>query len=109
MRETFVYSALRKPRLSYGVSPRALGIVWGPPAFIGAILAIEYGWQPAVGPMSIGLVIHTVVQWMFKKDYRVFEIYARYANLADEYHPHPRGKLPAPFERPIKMGRGSRI
>lgn len=109
MRATRVYSALRKPRLNYGVSSRALGYIWGVHALAVVLVGTTYGWLWSLVPAGSGLAVHTVVAWMYKKDHRVFEIYGRYANLADKYHPHSRENLPDPFKRPQNLGRGVRL
>lgn len=109
MRSSVVYQALRRPRLNYGVTPKALGSIWGPIAFVSVIIGSNAGWLYALFPVSGGLIIHAVVRWAYRKDHRVFEIMARYSNMADEYHPHSREVLPDPFKRPAKVGRGIRI
>lgn len=109
MRITVVNQALRKPRLSNGISTRAKGMIWGPMAFAAVIIGTEAGWALATIPMGVGCILHTVVKWAYAKDHHMFAIMAKYANLADEYFPHMRERLPHPFQRPAKVGRGIRL
>lgn len=109
MRQTYVNHALRAPRLSQGVSSAALGYIWGPFAFIAFMIGSSVGWLWAIGPVACGVLVHSVVKWMYRKDHRYFAIEAKWTKLAEEYHPHSREKLPAPFERPAKMGHGVRF
>lgn len=110
MRETYINRALREPRLKAGVSQQALAVTWGPGAFMAVMIGSSYGWWPwSLIPILISLSVHTVLKWVYKNDHRHFAINARFKNMADEYQPHPREKLPKPFERPEKMGRGIRL
>lgn len=72
------------------------------------MVGTDVGWFYSTIPVGVGMIAHGIVRWLYKKDHRVFEIYARYARYADEYHPHSREKLPPGFERPHKVGRGIR-
>lgn len=94
--------------MQQGVSSKAMGYIWGAPAFAAVLVGTNYGWLYATAPVGVGMLIHAIVKWAYKKDHRVFEIYAKYARFADEYHPHSREKLPEGFERPHKLGRGIR-
>jgi type IV secretory pathway VirB3-like protein len=109
LRVSNVNRAITLPRLSNGVSTAALGICWGPAAFVGVMIGTSIGWIYALIPIAIGAIVHSVLRWAFAKDHRIFEIYAKYSIIADEYHPHVRETLPIPFERPIKVGKGVRI
>lgn len=108
MRASPVNKAIRQPRTQYGVSPKAMGYIWGPPAFTAVLIGPDIGWLYATIPIGFGMLLHAMVKWAYKKDHRVFAIYAKYAKFADEYHPHSREKLPDGFERPRKVGRGIR-
>lgn len=109
MRESPVNRALNLPRLNYGVGQKALGLCWGPGALAAVLVGTSAGWLWALLPIGVAMLLHGLLRWLFKKEPRVFEIYAKYAVLADEYHPHAREKLPQAFERPHKVGRGLRI
>lgn len=110
MRETYVNRALREPRLKAGVSPKALGVTWGPGAFLSVMIGSSYGWWPwSIVPILMSLCAHTVLKWVYKNDHRHFAINAKFKTMADEYQPHSREKLPAAFQRPEKMGRGIRL
>lgn len=109
LRESKVHVALNMPRLSYGVSPKALGYIYAPPA-IGTLLIVSVmDWYWAAIPIALALTAHGVLMWAFKKDHRIFEILAKYSLMADEYHPEARENLPPGLERPHKVGRGLRI
>lgn len=109
MRESVVNRALILPRLSYGVSSKALAVCWGPNALAAALLGTSVGWLWSLIPVAIGAVLHAFLRWMYAKDARIFEIYSKYSILANNYHPHVRADLPKPFERPQKVGRGIRF
>jgi type IV secretory pathway TrbD component len=109
MRVSNVNRALSIPRLSYGVSSKALGMCWGPGALIAVMLGTSAGWLYAAIPVLISMLSHAILRWAFKKESRVFEIYKVYSVLASQYHPHARETIPLPFERPEKVGRGLRI
>lgn len=109
LRESELNTALMKPRLSYGVSTKALGYVWAPTAVITVITASTAEWYYCGIPIVCGIVGHAVITWAYKKDHRVFEILAKYSLMADQYHPHAREKLPPGLERPAQFGRGLRM
>lgn len=109
MRKSPVVRALVIPRLSYGISSKALGYCWGPSALFAVMIGTSF--EPWFGliPIAIGATAHAVLKWAYRKDPHMFAIYGRYALLAHSYHPHSRENLPVPFERPVGMGRGVRI
>ena len=109
MRISVVNKALLAPRLNNGVTNKALGLCWGPGAFIGFLLASELGFLYAAIPLGISALIHAALRWAFKKDPLIFSMYTQYAIMAKRYHPESREQLPAPFERPHKVGRGLRM
>lgn len=109
MRSSPVNGALRAPRLTYGVETKALGLIWGPMAFVAVIIGTSVGWTYAVIPMVVAALIHAGIRWAYKKDLYIFQIYGRYANLFGSYQPHPREELPDPFKRPAKVARGLRL
>lgn len=109
MRTSPVTRAISLPRLNYGVSSKALGYCWGPTALVAVLTGSSQGWLWAGIPISVGFTAHLILQWLFQKDARIFEMYVNYARLADSYHPHARESLPATFERPHKVGRGIRF
>lgn len=96
------------PRLSYGIGSKALGIIWGPCALAVVIVGTSVSWWWALAPICVGMLIHTVLRWLYAKDHRIFAKYLRYSSLSNFYHPHVREKLPSSFERPVKVGRGLR-
>jgi type IV secretory pathway TrbD component len=109
MRVSVVNKALLAPRLNNGVTNKALGLCWGPGAFVGFLLATSVNvWYAAI-PIGISAATHAALSWAFKKDPRIFSMYAQYALMAKRYHPDCRETLPAPFERPHKVGRGLRM
>lgn len=109
MRVSVVNKALLAPRLNNGVTNKALGLCWGPGAFIAFLLASEVDiWWAAI-PLAISAALHAALSWAFKKDPLIFSMYTQYAIMAKRYHPESREKLPAPFERPHKVGRGLRM
>lgn len=109
MRVSVVNKALLAPRLNNGVTNKALGLCWGPGAFIAFLLASEVGMLWAAIPIAISATAHAALSWAFKKDPLIFSMYTQYAIMAKRYHPESREKLPAPFERPHKVGRGLRM
>jgi len=108
MRESEVNHALLEPRLSNGVSNKALGICWGPAAFI-AVLSSTVSVYYAAIPLAIAAIVHAVLAWAYKKDHNIFLIYVQYARMGKRYHPDSRENLPATYERPAKFGRGVRM
>lgn len=109
MRVSQVNRALSLPRLNYGVSSKALGICWGPSALLFVLIGTGGNWYYALIPLGFALIVHAVLMWAYKKDHHAFDIYSRYSTLANEYHPNSRENIPAPFERPAKVGRGLRL
>lgn len=109
MRVSAVNKALLAPRLNNGVTNKALGLCWGPGAFIGFLLYSEVGFWWATIPLTLSAIAHAALRWAFKKDPLIFSMYAQYAIMARRYHPESREKLPAPYERPHKVGRGLRM
>lgn len=109
MRTSEVNKALLAPRLNNGITNKALGLCWGPGAFIAFLLASEVSIWYAIIPIALSGAAHAALKWAFKKDPLIFSMYAKYAMMAKRYHPDPRETLPAPFERPYKVGRGLRI
>lgn len=109
MRTSVVNQALLAPRLNNGVTNKALGLCWGPGAFIALLVATEANPWYAVIPFGLSFAGHAALRWAFKKDPLIFAMYTRYAMMAKRYHPESRETLPAPFERPHKVGRGLRM
>lgn len=110
MRTSVVNKALLAPRLNNGVTNKALGLCWGPGAFTAFLLgSSELGILWAAIPIVISAAAHAALSWAFKKDPLIFSMYMKYAIMAKRYHPESREKLPAPFERPHKVGRGLRM
>jgi type IV secretory pathway TrbD component len=109
MRESNVIAALNQPRLSYGISSKALGVVWGPMVLAFVLTGTSKSWLWALIPLAIGSVIHTVLAWAYKKDPLIFEMYTKYSILTTSYHPDARETLSPSFERPAGVGRGVRI
>jgi type IV secretory pathway TrbD component len=109
LRTSPINRALNIPRLSYGISQKAMGICWGPMALVAVFIGSSNGWIWALIPVVIGALIHSVLRWLYKKDHLIFDIYGKYSVLSNEYHPHVRENLPVPFERPTKVGRGIRL
>lgn len=109
MRVSEVNQALLAPRLNNGVTNKALGLCWGPGALIAMLVASSFNvWYAAI-PLGISATVHAALSWAYKKDPRIFEMYGKYAMMAKRYHPETRENLPAPFERPHKVGRGIRM
>lgn len=108
MRESEVNRALLLPRLSNGVSNRALGMCWGPGALAALMIA---SWNPyyAAIPLTLSAIAHAVVAWAYRKDTHAFRIYVQYARMGKRYHPDSREQLPSTYERPVKFGRGVRM
>ena len=102
-------SALSRPRLSFGVDPRALGYNWGPGMFIAVMLGSSLGWWYASVPMGLSFLAHLVLRWAYRKDSHIFEQYARYSRMGKQYQPFVREKLNDAFQRPDRMGRNLRI
>lgn len=109
MRISPVNKALLAPRLNNGVTNKALGLCWGPGAFLSFLIASASNLWYAAIPLIISTVAHMALSWAFKKDPRIFSMYTQYAIMAKRYHPDTRENLPAPFERPHKVGRGLRM
>lgn len=109
MRTSVVNKALLAPRLNNGVTNKAMGLCWGPGAFVGFLLASEFSVWYAAGPLALSAAAHAALRWAFKKDPLIFSMYTKYAIMAKRYHPESRDNLPAPFERPHKVGRGLRM
>lgn len=108
MRESEVNHALLEPRLSNGVSNKALGICWGPAAFIAVLSSTASVYYAAI-PLVIAAIVHAALAWAYKKDHNIFLIYVQYARMGKRYHPDSRENLPATYERPAKFGRGVRM
>ncbi|UTY55872.1 hypothetical protein [Massilia sp. erpn] len=110
MRVSEVNHALLEPRLSSGVSSKALGLCWGPGAFTAALVATSgiQVWYAAL-PLALSAAIHAVLAWAYKKDTHIFSIYIQYARMGKRYHPDSREQLPETYERPAKFGRGVRM
>lgn len=102
-------SALSRPRLSFGIAPKALGYCWGPGAFAAVMMGTSLGpwWIPV--PMVISLIAHLVLKWAYRKDPHIFELYSRYSRLAKSYQPFPREVHNERFQRPVGVGRKIRI
>lgn len=109
MRVSEVNRALSLPRLSYGVTAKALGFCWGPGALIAVFVGTSSSWWWALIPMGISASAHAILRWKFKKEPLWVDIYGRYSIMASEYHPNCRENLPEPFQRPYKVGRGLRL
>lgn len=108
MRQSEVNHALLEPRLSNGVSNKALGLCWGPAASIAVLTGTINIFYAAI-PIAIGALLHAVVAWAYKKDHNIFMVYIQYARMGKRYHPDSRENLPATYERPAKFGRGVRM
>lgn len=109
MRVSAVNMALLAPRLNNGITNKALGLCWGPGAFVAFLLASEVNvWYAAI-PIALSASAHAALRWAFKKDPLIFSMYTQYAIMAKRYHPDSRETLPAPYERPLKVGRGLRM
>lgn len=109
MRVSAVNKALLAPRLNNGVTNKAMGLCWGPGALLAFLIASASTLWYASIPLIVAFAVHAALSWAFKKDPRIFAMYAQYAIMAKRYHPDAREKLPAPFERPHKVGRGLRM
>lgn len=101
--------ALLAPRLNNGITNKALGLCWGPGLFIAFLVATALDWWWTAIPLALSAGAHAALSWAFKKDARIFSMYTQYAIMAKRYHPEARENLPAPFERPHKVGRGLRM
>ena len=109
MRKSPVNRAIKAPRLSYGVSPKALGACWGPAAFLAVLLATSADWWFGLIPLAFAGIVHVVLKWAYSSDHHRFGIYIKFSLMANKYHPHPRERLPIHFDRPHKVGKGLRI
>lgn len=109
MRVSQVHQALLLPRLTQGISSKAMGLCWGPGALLAVLIGTSNDWYYGLIPIACALAVHSLLRWSYKKDHRVFDIYIQYASMASRYHPNSREKLPVPFERPFKVGRGLRM
>lgn len=112
MRESDVNQSLNAPRLSYGISSKAVGIVWGPTALAIVMVLSTFGKDGILGALVIGAsacLLHSILGWAYRKDPLIFDMYGKYSILSDTYHPHAREVLPDGFQRPDKVGRGVRI
>lgn len=108
MRVSEVNKSLLMPRLSSGVSSKALGLCWGPAA-LSAVMLSSFGLLYSLIPIAIAAAAHAVLSWMYRQDLHAFPIYVQYARMGKRYHPDSREKLPPTFERPHKFGRGVRM
>lgn len=108
MRVSEVNHALLEPRLSNGVSNKALGLCWGPGAFIAVLAATASVYYAAI-PLGISALFHALLAWAYKKDHHIFTVYVQYARMGKQYHPDSRENLPPTYERPAKFGRGVRM
>lgn len=108
MRESVVNRALLAPRLSNGVSNKALGLCWGPGAFAATMLASVNILYCAI-PLAVSAIAHAVIAWAYRKDVHAFLIYVQYARMGKHYHPESRETLPPTYERPHRFGRGVRV
>lgn len=108
MRESEVNQALMEPRLANGVSNKALGLCWGPAAFIAVLCSTSSIFYSAI-PIAIAALVHAALAWAYKKDHHIFSVYIQYARMGSRYHPDSRENLPATYERPAKFGRGVRM
>lgn len=108
MRESEVNQAISLPRLSYGISSKALGFCWGPGALVTVMVGTSISWWYASIPLAMAAAAHSVLKYLFKQEPKIFDMYSRYTLMNNEYQPHSRSKLPTAFERPYKVGRGVR-
>ena len=82
MRLSTNYRALQLPRLTAGISAKIATLLW---MGVFAISIIFDSRWIAGGAFVIGIVLHRVLIWFFKKDPKVFEIYAFYTQTKDIY------------------------
>lgn len=105
MRQSRDYPVLRRPRLSGGVGIRVAVILWSVTGMIALVIGFPWGLL-VTAPAAI---IHAALSWAFKGDAHIFENYAVYATMPNEY----RAGLPCDGElatsRPDKFARGTAL
>ena len=109
LEKSFVNQSMRKPRLTMGVSATAIGTIVLITILSAELVAASLSWAYAPIPGAIGLLWYLILRWVYKEDHCAFQIYTKYAAMADEYHPDSASNLPMPFGRPIGAGKGFRI
>lgn len=82
MRLSTNYRALQLPHLTAGIGRKFASLLWMGVFAISIIL--DSRWTTA-GAVIIGVILHRGLIWFFKKDPKVFEIYALYAQTKDVY------------------------
>ena len=102
MRQSLDYPVLRKPRLVSGIGFRTALLLWCGAGAGGVTVGMPFGMIFVV----IAAAVHLSLSWFFKIDPRLFENYAAYATMPDEY----RSGLPCLGEiassRPAGFGQG---
>ncbi|UUZ66559.1 hypothetical protein LP417_33955 (plasmid) [Polaromonas sp. P1-6] len=102
MKQSIDYPVLRRPRLTAGVGVRTAVLTWS----VAGIAAMSIGLPWGLLALLPGALVHGSLAWFFKIDPKIFENYAAYSLMPNEY----RAGLPMDGEearsRPEGFGRG---
>lgn len=102
MRRSVVYRVLTKGRLLMGVDYRVAVILWAPT--IWALMVLQGNWVQMGILFGVVVVVHFVLKFVTKRDFRFFDLLKRYQRQADWYDPWPRYRSRRNF-RPVGFGR----
>lgn len=102
VRQSVDYPIFRKPRIKAGVGFQTATIIWG----VGGMGAFSLGFPWGLLVIGLTAIVHGVASWFYRFDHKIFEMYAHYAESADEYsaglHSHGTGSK----SRPHGYGKG---
>ena len=85
-----------------GVGTRTAVLIWSVAGITALFIGLPWGLFASIP----AFILHTAMAWFFRIDHRIFENYAAYASMPNEY----RAGLPADGEiatsRPARFARG---
>ena len=81
MRQSVDYPVLRRARLSAGVGVKTALVNW----MVWGFMASQSGLILGGVCLALGAISHLGLQWFFKIDHKIFEVYAYYATSPNSY------------------------
>lgn len=102
MRQSTDYPVLRRPRLTAGVGYRVATLLWSGFAVVALLIGFPIGLIAAIPTF----MIHAALSWAFKIDHTIFENYAIYATMPNEYRAGLPSDREAAVSRPDRFARG---
>lgn len=81
VRQSVDYPIFRKPRIKAGVGFQTATVIWG----VGGIGAFTLGFPWGGTLLALAALVHGIASWLYRFDYKIFEMYAHYAETSDEY------------------------